>query len=115
VRVGRVASLVDVAPTVLDFLGLPTLHVYQGCSLLDGPSGMALFCTDYALGFLGLRDGRWKLIHQLDSGWSQLFDLHADPEERHDRSAAFLERVEIYRTRLLHWGAAQKYHVTRRR
>lgn len=115
VRVGRVASLVDVAPTVLDFLGLPAPRAYQGRSLLDGPSGMALFCTDYSLGFLGLRDGRWKLIHQLDSGRSQLFDLHADPDERYDRSTELPARVEAYREHLLHWCAAQKYHVTRRR
>ena len=45
---------------------------------------MALFCTDYSLGLLGLRDGRWKLIHELESGRSRLYDLEDDPEERED-------------------------------
>jgi glucan phosphoethanolaminetransferase (alkaline phosphatase superfamily) len=114
VRVGRVASLVDTAPTVLDLLGLPAPPSYQGRSLLEGQSRMALFCTDYTLGLLGLRDGRWKLIHELESGRSQLFDLGADAGERHDLSGQFPERAAAYREHLLRWAAAQKYLVTRR-
>ncbi len=113
VRVGRIASLVDTAPTVLDLLGLPVPPSYQGASLLEGQSRMALFCTDYALGLLGLRDGRWKLLHELESGRSRLYDLHADAGERHDLSAEFPERAEAYREHLLRWAAAQKYLVTR--
>jgi arylsulfatase A-like enzyme len=113
VRVGRIASLVDTAPTVLDLLGLPVPSPYQGASLLDGQSRMALFCTDYTLGLLGLRDGRWKLVHELESGRSRLYDLDADAGERHDLSAQFPERTEAYREHLLRWAAAQKYLVTR--
>ena len=41
---------------------------------------MALFATDYSLGFLGLRDGRWKFIYELESGqFSKWRDL--TPEE----------------------------------
>jgi hypothetical protein len=112
VRVGRVASLVDTAPTVLDLLGLPIPSSYQGRSLLDGQSRMALFCTDYTLGLLGLRDVRWKLVHELESGRSRLYDLGADAEERHDLSAQFPERTEAYREHLLRWAAAQKFLVT---
>jgi arylsulfatase A-like enzyme len=112
-RVGRVVSLVDTAPTVLDLLGLPIPPSYQGGSLLDGQSRLALFCTDYTLGLLGLRDGRWKLLHELESGRSRLYDLGADAGERHDLSAQFPERAEAYREHLLRWAAAQKYLVTR--
>ncbi len=115
IRVGRVASLIDVAPTVLALLGLSVPAAYQGRSLLEGRGRMALFCTDYSLGFLGLRDGRWKLIHELDSGQSKLFDVHADPAEKHDRAAEFPERVEAYREHLLRWSAAQKYHIMQSR
>jgi hypothetical protein len=115
VRVGRVASVADTAPTVLDLLGRPRPDAYQGRSLLDPHPGMALFCTDYSLALLGLRDGRWKLIHELDSGRSRLFDLEADPDERHDVSAGHPERVEAYREHLLRWSANQKHRVTRSR
>jgi arylsulfatase A-like enzyme len=112
-RIARVASLADTAPTVLDLLGLTSPPAYQGRSLLQGRANLALFCTDYALGLVGLRDGRWKLIHELDSGQSRLFDLEADPSEKHDLAADFPERVEVYREHLLAWCAAQKFRITR--
>jgi hypothetical protein len=114
-RVQRVASLVDLAPTVLDLLGLPVPSGYQGRSLLGPGPRMALFCTDYSLGLVGLRDGRWKMIHELDSGRSQLFDLEADPEERHELGGEMTQRTAVYREHLLHWAPAQKYHITRKR
>jgi hypothetical protein len=109
VRVGRVASLVDTAPTVLDLLGLPIPSGWQGHSLLDEHPRLALFCTDYSLTLLGLRDGRWKLIHEIDSGKSRLFDLQNDPEERVDLADHFPERTEAYREHLCAWSAGQKF------
>jgi arylsulfatase A-like enzyme len=114
-RVRRVASLIDTGPTVLDLLGVPVPSGYQGRSLLDGRSDMALFCTEYTLGLLGLRDGRWKLIHELDSGRSLLYDLENDPEERRDVSAEFPGRTSAYREHLLRWAAAQKHRLGRGR
>jgi phosphoglycerol transferase MdoB-like AlkP superfamily enzyme len=112
VRVGRVASLADTAPTVLDLLGLPAPAGYEGRSLLSGPARVALFCTDYALGLLGLRDGRWKAIHEVESGRTKLFDLEADPGEEHDVAQEHPERVEVYREHLLNWSAAQRFRLT---
>jgi hypothetical protein len=111
IRVKRVASLIDVAPTILDLLGISRPTEYQGRSLLDDRPQMALFATDYSLGFLGLRDGQWKLIHELESGQSRLFDLSSDPGERHDLSVSNPERVGVYRDHLLRWSAAQKYLI----
>ncbi len=70
VRVGRVASLIDAAPTILDLLGIAAPPDYQGSSLLNAEPRMALFFTDYSLAFLGLRDGDWKFIHDVESGRS---------------------------------------------
>jgi hypothetical protein len=112
-RVARVASLVDTAPTVLDLLGVPAPGGYEGRSLLDGQTAVALFCTDYSLGLLGLRDGRWKLIHELDSGRSCLYDLEDDPDERCDLAALHPERAAAYREHLVRWASAQKYRVTK--
>ena len=111
IRITRVASQIDTAPTVLDLLGLSQPAAYQGRSLLDPAVGMALFCTDYSQGFLGLRDERWKLIHALDSGRSKLFDIQADPDEKTDLAEQYVERVIAYRTHLLRWSAAQKFLV----
>ncbi|HEY7326388.1 MAG TPA: sulfatase [Gemmataceae bacterium] len=113
VPVRRLASLIDTAPTVLDLLDLPIPSAYQGHSLLDAQTGMAFFCTDYSIGLLGLRDGDWKMIHELESGRSQLFDLRIDPKEQQDLSWLHSERTDVYRNHLLHWAAAQKYLITK--
>jgi arylsulfatase A-like enzyme len=112
VRIHRVASLVDTAPTILDLLGYSVPNGYQGRSLLDGQTNIALLCTDYSLGFLGLRDGRWKAIYQLESNQTQLYDLENDPDETRDLAARFPEQVEAYRNHLQHWAASQKYLIT---
>jgi arylsulfatase A-like enzyme len=112
IRVKRVASLVDTAPTILELLGLAIPQEYQGRSLLASQSSMALFCTDYSLGFLGLRDGRWIVIHEVESGRSQLFDLENDPGEGKDLAEQHPGRVAIYRDHLLRWSAAQKFLIT---
>jgi arylsulfatase A-like enzyme len=125
VRVGRVASLVDTAPTILDLLGLPALPQlarsaserplpWQGSSLLDPRARLALFCTDYSQAFVGLRDGRWKLIHELDSSKSQLFDLENDPDEKEDVAQLYPELVEAYRDHLVRWSAAQKHRIDKK-
>jgi lipoteichoic acid synthase len=101
-------SLVDIAPTTLDLLGLPSPEAYQGHSGLDAAPRMALFFTEYSLRLVGLRDGRWKFVHELGSIRSRLFDLQHDPEERVDLSPHHPLRVEAYRQRLEAWSAAQK-------
>ena len=69
---------------------------------------MALFYTDYSRGLLGLRDGRWKYICELDSGRSKLFDLTSDADETKDLAARHPERVKAYRRHLQRWAAAQR-------
>ncbi len=115
VRVGRVVSLLDTAPTILDLLGLPAPEGYQGHSMLEPSPRMALFFTDYSLGLLGLRDERWKFTHELESGRSKLFDLDADALERHDLSARHPGRAGWYRQHLRRWTAAQKEFIARPR
>jgi hypothetical protein len=112
-RVARVASLIDTAPTVLDWLGLPVPADYQGVSLLESAGRVALFYTDYSLGFLGLRDGAWKFIHEIESGRSKLFNLAHDPGEKRNLAPNFPERVVAYREHVQQWSAAQKELVLR--
>jgi hypothetical protein len=115
VRVKRVASVIDTAPTILDLLGLPAAPAHQGTSLLDPQSRMALYYTDYSLGWLGLTDGCWKYLYEIDSRRSRLFDVCDDPGETSDRAKSFPERVDAYRERVRGWAAAQKEAVTAQR
>jgi arylsulfatase A-like enzyme len=86
-RVTAPASLVDVAPTLLDLLALPPLPDAQGTSLAgafrgeapppDRPLYFSWMRKDAAH---GLRQGNWKFIHAGDK--TELFDLGGDPGER---------------------------------
>jgi arylsulfatase A-like enzyme len=103
IRVGRVASLIDTAPTILDMAGLPIPSDFQGSSLLEPRARMALFFTDYSLGWLGLRDGCWKYTYETGAEWSRLYDVCVDPEETRDLSKLDLERVNRYREIVSRW------------
>lgn len=75
---------------------------------------MALFFTDYSIGWLGLADGCWKYLFEMDSSRSRLFDVCADPGETRDRAREFPEREARYRARVREWAAAQKEAVGHR-
>jgi choline-sulfatase len=90
-RVGKPVALVDVAPTVLDFLGIPVPSQFQGQSRLglfrSQPSAgdVAVYSESlyahehYRCSPLhSLREGRYKYI---EAPKQELFDLDHDPRE----------------------------------
>jgi lipoteichoic acid synthase len=113
-RVSRVASLIDVTPTIADLVGVerPTGQTESGESLLEPRSRMALFFTDYSLGLLGLRDGCTSVIYEIETRRSRMYDLCVDPRQEHDIAAAHAARAAVYREHLLRWSAAQVARVT---
>jgi hypothetical protein len=108
IRSSRVVSTLDAAPTLLDFLGLAPEPSHQGRSVFDDRPRMALFFADYSLGLLGLRDGPWKYIYELESGRSRLFDVGRDPQEAHNLAEDDPGAARWYQQRLRQWSAAQK-------
>lgn len=113
-RVRRLASVIDTAPTILDLMGFPAEVLHQGASLLRPDSHMALFFTDYSIGWLGLADGCWKYLFEIDADRSRLFDVCEDPGETRDRAQEQPERASQYRARVRAWAAAQKDAIGRR-
>ena len=81
-RLPRLASLLDVAPTTLALAGLRVPLQYEGRSLLEAPPRPARFSTEQGRRWAGMRDGRWKLIVDEESGRPQLYDLASDPGSR---------------------------------
>jgi arylsulfatase A-like enzyme len=89
-RVAHVVSLVDVAPTVLELLGIDAPRS-DGRSLAESLNGGRIDAEAYAESLypmrMGLapvhtlRDGRFKLI---DGPRPELYDLHTDPFEEHN-------------------------------
>jgi arylsulfatase A-like enzyme len=108
-RSTQVVSLIDLAPTLLDLMGIPPEQRHQGRSALDGESRMALFFADYSQALAGLRDGNWKFIHDLGSGHSRLFDLTRDPAEQRNLADIHPSRSRTYADILKSWTAAQKH------
>ena len=93
-RVDEPASLVDVAPALLDFLGIPAPPQFQGRSLLrllrpHPPDNEPLYGESmYARDHLGcsplrsIRMGRYKYI---EAPKPELYDLATDPRETQNR------------------------------
>jgi len=112
-RVKRIASLIDLTPTVLDLLGLVAEPDYQGTSLLPGGQRAALFFTDYSLPLTGMRDGKWKFITEFNASRAKLFDVEIDPNETQNLSQQHPELVATWQRRLQQWASEEKALVLR--
>lgn len=105
------AEHVDVPPTVLDILGLPSHPSFQGHSLLEatGPSNGGRYVvaqSPLAHQYAVILDG-WKLIYDVRRDSKLLFDLEGDPGETADLSRQRANRREMLERRLGTWMRAQ--------
>ncbi len=132
----RFVEAIDLAPTILDALGLePAPHVLEGRSLLALTRGTATDWRDAAISELdwtfrgarrrlGLPTGQhrgfmvrtadWKYIHWTSGLPPQLYDLRADPDEFHDLGTDPAHegiRTQM-RERLLEWATKLKCRTT---
>ena len=97
---GAVAELRDVMPTLLDCAGLPVPPGVEGRSLLPAarsgsgapPEGWRPHLhgehTTLGQALHWVTDGHQKYVWLSGAGREQLFDLDADPQERHDLARA---------------------------
>jgi arylsulfatase A-like enzyme len=91
-RVAAPVGLIDVAPTVLDLLGLPPPSWTQGRSLVpllaDGGSlpPSKLYANLPLLNLVAIRSGNLKWIINQQTGASMVFDIVRDPGEMHELS-----------------------------
>jgi arylsulfatase A-like enzyme len=107
----------DFYPTLLELAGLPARpdQHRDGVSLVPLLRGERALARDAVFwhyphysnqgGFPGgaVRMGRWKLVERYEDGRVQLYDLAADPGERHDLAASEPRRVTPMRERLHAW------------
>lgn len=106
VRSGRVASLLDVLPTLAAHTGLPLADParFDGADLLAAGEGEALALEPVQsaaprLRTYALRTQRWKLWHRPDVG-EQLFSADRDPAELRELSAEHPEVTRRLRARI---------------
>lgn len=76
-------GMIDLAPTVLDALGLPFPEGWQGRSLLrDWKRGRIYFFAPWSHMLFGFREGDMKYIYHAREDRSVAYDLSKDPKEK---------------------------------
>ncbi len=116
-RVRQVVSLVDVLPTIFDYLGRPdVIGLTRGQSLMPlirgeaQPDDEELVLTTVRINLkkyyrpwaltrgnvnvaVMTRDGRWKLIWNVEHDTVELYDHRSDPDEQHNVCEQYPDRV----------------------
>jgi hypothetical protein len=102
-RLARVTSLVDVAPTICDLLGLSSPASFEGISAFNSFDRPAFFSTEYSLRLEGIRFRNWKLILEEETRHIRLYDLERDPSEQTNLAAVHPQIVTGLRRRFFEW------------
>ena len=114
----RVVSTIDVAPTIMNLFGLPSVHEFAGRSLAPSAKYIERGVHGEAVRQHGgdgggadddiyfYREGGLKVIHRPDAGSWELYDLASDPAERTNiiETSAEAERMrEVIAPRVKRW------------
>jgi len=78
-RMKTLAEQIDLAPTVLDLLGIEKPAGMQGRNLLTAKPRMAVHSEFANIKMLRTED--WKLVHYLHARYGELYNLREDPHE----------------------------------
>jgi arylsulfatase A-like enzyme len=104
----RLASSVDIVPTIVGTLGLDRAPRWAGSNLLEPsaipPEEQVVF-SQYGDALYSVRMKEWKLI--VRQGTRLLFDLTLDPGEHNDVAAARQDVVQYLERRLTDWRRRQ--------
>jgi arylsulfatase A-like enzyme len=111
-QIATPVQLTDIAPTILDMLGISHTNEFQGSSLVGEIEGKQLpdrlTITDgYALETMAIRNAQWKLHvkRNADSTFTpyELYDIQKDPNEKQnvlflhlDIAKDFISRYQSY-------------------
>jgi len=107
-RIGAPVQLIDLMPTVLDYLNIKWPEYVQGRSLkglIEGkePSDTAIYSRNISGSQYSITEGKWKLVYKYPEGEKQLFDLDTDPHETKDLSQAEIDRSALLEKHFLAW------------
>jgi arylsulfatase len=105
-RLDGPVQLIDVMPTVLDYLGIEPPGAPQGRSLrplIEGhdASGRRIYARNIDATQYAIVEGTWKLVYEAESRNTKLFDLAADPAEAQARTDD--EKTAELLANLLEW------------
>jgi choline-sulfatase len=128
-RVSQPVRLLDVAPTILDFLGVERPAAFEGVSLMallegnappDNRKGTLLpRGASYSEALMHGREQKcvkaypWKLVFEMDTETKHLFNLADDPGELHDVLEEYPDRTARLEDMLFHvvFGLSDTWYV----
>ena len=106
-RVGQPVENLDIAPTVLDYLGIDAREfAFDGHSLrrvIEEGVAIRRYSVSSQNTLRSIADGRYKLIHDIATDESMLFDLLQDPREERNLASASLPQQQVLRDELSRW------------
>jgi choline-sulfatase len=108
-RTDQPVGLIDVAPSILDFLKVPIPQAFHGRSFLDGSARAVFSESVYARDSFGwsdlrsLRSGDWKYI---EAPRPELYNLAQDPGERNNLVRVNVSEASGLRAQLARYTAA---------
>ena len=104
-RYDTIGGLIDVAPTIMDILGLPVPSGWQGRSLFsDDRSNRVYFFSPWSYNnYFGLRENNLKLIYNGTLNRYEIYDLKKDPNEIDNIARSMPKFVEEGKYRLAAW------------
>ena len=98
-------GLIDVAPTILDFLHIPAPAAFKGTTLLN-PSSRPVYSetmhTHDSFGWSPLRTIRLGAYKYIDAPRPELYNLEKDPNEKNDILRADPSEARVLRGELAH-------------
>ena len=122
VTTGLVQSI-DIMPTILTALGVPSDAAFEGKDLGSVVRGEEPSTTQVAIALsyppeskslpiFGLRTDEWKLIlSETKSGYErELYNVLVDPGERENLAAEYPDRAEALETYYFHWAETVETH-----
>ncbi|MBD0254221.1 MAG: LTA synthase family protein [Cytophagales bacterium] len=102
---------IDLAPTVMDVLGLPAPAEWEGNSLFAAARKERTYFfapwTDFKFGY---REGKYKIIYNATLNTIEVFNLELDPQEHKNLAGEMPELVEQGYDRLAAWVQHQDKH-----
>jgi|GEM_PF-823530 len=103
-RSAAIGGSKDIAPSIMNILGIPAPDKWQGKSLFtSNKNDRTYFFAPWADFLFGYREGNKKYIYNATKGITEIYDLLKDPHEAKNLAADLPLEVELCHQRLAAW------------